>query len=259
MENMKISITKYFMKGVFLMASPFRSDQRFIYCNADQIEFYIPQSYFDESRKFAEDLGQTIKVFGLFDVMYAQGNKQETKCMNCPFFIFIYNYDSEVSQVDLPGEGPTLCRVIRYLKGQKIMESQIKEDSDNATIYVKFINSGKVPKTVPYSITPQIWTKNQEIANVNFGIRSETEEMILALTYRNPKNRGEKFSVLYGSDLEVGEHDYVPASIRQICMYASTFTSMTFEDIDSMITTSLNRTRNKGTEAFTPIEDIIKM
>ena len=127
MENMKISITKYFMKGVFLMASPFRSDQRFIYCNADQIAFYIPQSYFDESKKFAEDLGQTIKVFGLFDVMYAQGNKRETKCMNCPFFIFIYNYDSKVSQVNLPS--PSLLKQAHIMEPTYPLETWLSHSN----------------------------------------------------------------------------------------------------------------------------------
>lgn len=237
----------------------FRSDGNFLYCAADRMEFLIPVSYFDAARKFAEDFGSYIKVFGLFDVAVYNGSAKITKCMNCPTFIDIFNYDSEVEEVDLPGEGVKPCRVIRYLKGQKIMEASIVENSDNAQTYVKFINSGKVPKTVPYNYTPQIWTKNQELSNADFGIRSETEEMILALTYRNPNNRGEKFAQLYGSDLSVGEHDYTTASIRQICQYASTFTSMTFEDIDSMITSSLNRTRTKGKETFTPVEEIIKM
>lgn len=241
------------------MASPFRSDNKFIYCAVDRMEFYIPASYFDSARKFAEDMGSYIRVFGLFDVGYYNGTKKETKCMNCPVFINIYNYHSDVMDIDLPGEGTTPCRVIQYLKGQKIMEASIIENSDNAQTYVKFINSGKVPKTVKYQSAPRIWTKNQELSNANFGIRSETEEMILALTYRNPKNKTEKFAQIYGSDLSVGEHDYTTASIRQICQYASTFTSLTFEDIDSMVTTSLNRTRNRGKETYTPVEDIIKM
>lgn len=239
--------------------SPFRSDGKFMYCEADRMDFYIPIFYFDTAKKFAEDQGQIIKVFGLFDVAFYFGNERKTKCMNNPFFIQIYNYDSEVMDIDLPGEGMTPCRVIHYLKGQKIMESMIIEDSDNALTYVRFINSGKVPNTVPYSYTPQIWTKNQELSNVNFGIRSETEEVILALSYRNPKNPVEKFAEIYGKDLSVGEHDYVTASNRQICQYASTFSSLTFEDFDSMVTTSLNRTRTKGKETFTPVESIIKM
>lgn len=241
------------------MPSPFRSDGKFMYCDADRMEFYIPVFYFDTSKKFAEDYGTSIHVFGLFDVAYFFGKEKDTRCLKCPVFINIYNYDSSIEDVDLPGDGVTSCRVVRYIKGQKIMEASIIENSDNAQTYVKFINSGKVPTAVPYLKAAEVWTKNQELSNADFGIRSETEEMILALTYRNPNNPAEKFAQLYGSDLSVGEHDYITASIRQICQYASTFTSVTFEDIDSMITTSLNRTRTKGKETFTPVEEIIKM
>ena len=59
--------------------------------------------------------------------------------------------------------------------------------------------------------------------------------------------------------MDISQFDYQTASIRQICQYTSTFTALTFEDIDSMITTSLNRSRNKGNEVDSPIERIIKM
>lgn len=239
--------------------SPFRSDNKFMYCNADRMNFLIPNYFFDKTKRFAEDRGQKIKVFGLFNVEYFFGSKREIRCMKNPFFIEVNKLDFENQDVDLPGEGLTSCMVLRYLKDDQIMDAQIIEDSDNALTYVNYILAGKVPRTVPYSLVHEMWTKNQEVANVNFGVRSETEEMILALRYRNPKNQVEKFAEIYGKDLNVGEYDYIPASNRQVCQYASTFSSMTFEDIDSMITTSLNRTRTHGYETPTPVEDIIKM
>ena len=49
------------------------------------------------------------------------------------------------------------------------------------------------------------------------------------------------------------------ASIRQICQYNSTFTGIIYEDIDSMITSAINRNRNGKEEGDTPMEKIIKM
>ena len=207
--------------------SPFRSDKKFMYCAADRMNFLIPMYFFDKSKRFAEDRGQKIKVFGLFNVEYFFGNQREIRCMKNPFFIEVNKVDFEIRDVDLPGEGITSCMVLTYLKDEQIMDAQIIEDSDNATTYVKYILAAKVPRTVPYSIVHEIWTKNQDVASVNFGIRSETEEVILALCYRNPKNQVEKFAEIYGKDLNVGEYDYIPASNRQVCQYASTFTSMT--------------------------------
>ena len=48
------------------------------------------------------------------------------------------------------------------------------------------------------------------------------------------------------------------ASIREICRYTSTFTAMTFEDIDSMVTSSVNRTRQNIPEPISPVETTIK-
>jgi hypothetical protein len=61
-----------------------------------------------------------------------------------------------------------------------------------------------------------------------------------------------------GKDISVSPYDYSMANIRKICQYGSTFTAMTFEDINSMITVSVNRTREKKNEMESPIEKIIK-
>ena len=62
-----------------------------------------------------------------------------------------------------------------------------------------------------------------------------------------------------GKDDNVSDYDYKMASIRQICQYSSTFTALTFEDFDSMVTTSLNRTAEHKSEQESPLEKIIKM
>ena len=49
------------------------------------------------------------------------------------------------------------------------------------------------------------------------------------------------------------------ASIRSVCQYASTFSAITFEDMDSMITASVNRLRDKKEESESPVENLFKM
>ena len=48
-------------------------------------------------------------------------------------------------------------------------------------------------------------------------------------------------------------------SIREMCQYTSTFNGVTFEDFDSMVTTSLNRTREHIEDPESPIEAILKL
>lgn len=240
----------------------FRSDQKFIYLEQPYCEFYIPMSYFDGMAGFAEDMGTQIKVLGVFDVGFFEGDKlKEIRVMNLPSWITVYVYDFEIRSVKLPGEEhPVQCKILKFYKGNKVMSSTIIEDSENAELYLKFVISGKIPSSVPYDTSLILWRKNQQINGVHLGVPSVIEELILSAVYRDKNNIGEKFSRVIGKDPKnVSQFDYKMVNVRQVCQFTSTFTAVTFEDIDSMITTSLNRTRNKEEEKPSPIEKVIKM
>ena len=244
------------------MSSYFRSDQKFIYLERPYCEFYIPMDYFDTSGKFAEDAGQVIKVLGIFNIgFYENGQLEEMKILNLPSWINVYVYDYEIRRVELPGEPvPVSCKVLKFFHGNKVMESSVIEDSTNTETYLDFILKGKIPASVPYDKSITLWRKNQQMNGVNLGVPSVIEELILSASYRDKNNPSSKFAHVIGKDPKgVSLYDYKMASVRQICQYTSTFTAVTFEDIDSMITSSLNRSRDKIPEAQSPIEQIIKM
>ena len=235
----------------------FRSDDRFIYLDIPYAEIYIPEYFFDS--KWAERRQESIFSIGIVDVgIFDDGKLKEMKLLNLPSQMNFYIYDSEIKNVDLKGMPNTKCTVLKYIKGQKVMDSYIIEDSANAAMFLDMILKGKVPGTVPYSKALNLWMKNQELNSVNFGVPSMTLEMILSVAYRDRNNLGRKFAQVIGGDLTVSEYDYRMARIRQICQYGSTFTAMTFEDFNSMLTTSLNRSRRGDEEMESPVEKIIK-
>lgn len=236
----------------------FKSDGNFIYLDIPYCEFYIPMYYFDTTRRFAEDLNDKINVLGLFNVgIFDNGQLKEMKTLNLPTMISLFVYDSELREVKMTNGEVLQCKVVKYLKGAKIMQSMIFEDEINAKNYLKFITSGNLPRIIPYSKAAEIWRKNQTLNNVHFGVSSLYLELILSVMFRNPNDLSQKFAKVVAKG-EAGDYDYAVASIRQICQYNSTFTALTFEDIDSMITTSLNKSREKVKETESPVEQIIK-
>ena len=250
-----------YIKRVGDKLSIFKADGDFIYLDTQYCEFYIPMYYFDstsQSRKFAEDFGDTIKTLGIFNVgIFKDGKLTDMKTLNIPTMITIYVSSSELREITLSNGENTQCKVIKYLKGAKIMGSRIFEDDEYAKKYLNYITGGNLPNIIPYSKLLEMWRMNQKLNGVNFGVSSLYLELILATMYRNPKNLSEKFSTIASKE-GVGDYDYGTASIRQICQYTSTYTAVTYEDIDSMITTSLNRSRNGNNETESPVEQVIK-
>lgn len=236
----------------------FRSDGNYIYADASYIEFYIPMYYFDSTRRFAEDLSDKINVLGLFNVgIFDNGQLKEMKTLNLPTIITIHVYDSELREVIMTNGETMQCKVVKYLKDAKIMQSMIFENDVYSKDYLKYSTSGNLPSIIPYSKAREIWEKNQRLNSVHFGVSSLYIELIISVLYRNPNNMSQKFSKIASKE-GVGDYDYVMASIRQICQYNSTFTALTFEDFDSMATTSLNKSREKVKEITSPVEQIIK-
>lgn len=237
----------------------FKREKGSLYLTAPYCEFYIPMYYFDNT-KFATETGFTITTIGIFDVAFFENGKIiDQKVMKIPTWINIDVQDSEVRKVTLPhSDEPITCKVLKYNKGAKVMSADYIKNSDNALTYLDFVTKGKLPKSIPYDALLSLWWKNQEMNDVNLGVPSVILEMILAVSYRVQNNPNLKFATAIGRDPNISQFSYKTANIREISMYASTFTALTFEDFDTMVTASLNRSREKKYEAESPVEAIIK-
>lgn len=238
----------------------FRADEDYIYLNVPYCEFYIPTEYFAMGKKFAEDFTDKIHTIGLFNIGIFEDDKLvDVKVFNVPIYLDIMVYDYDVRMIDVGSGTPVECRVYKYYQDSIICRSFIAENSGVAQTFLQLIITGSMPGTIPYSQCLSVWRKNLELSGVNLGVSSAIMEMILAVMYRDAKDPSKKYCIRYGSSEDSSEFDYMSASIRQICQYNSTFTGIIYEDIDSMITSAINRNRNGKEEGETPMEKIIKM
>lgn len=223
------------------------------------LECYIPEYYMDG--KYAEQIGNTLKVFGLFSIRTFDGKgkpgKLETFAL--PLFVSLFASDVEKQQIALlPDREPEVYYVAKFYKGNKIMSKFVMPDSTNVEIFLNMMLRGKVPNTIPYDKIIDIWHSNLKLNNVHIGTTSCILEIVVSEIYRDRNNPDNKFATIIGKDPKVSQYAYKTANIREICARKSTFTAISFEDMDSMITTSLNM-GDKKEQTISPIEKIIKM
>lgn len=239
----------------------FKSEKNDIILNDKYCEFYIPKFYFDDAYRFSEDYGNSIHTIGTFNIgIFNEGKLSYIDTLKIPCWIDIYKHEVEERVVNIPGAPGTPCYVYKYFQNNLLFPNSLIIDSLNAEIFLRLVTKGKVPTSIPYCKSIEMWLKNMELSNVNFGVPSVVLEMILGISYRDKNDVTRKFAKVIGQpNSKASEYDYVMASIRQICQFTSTFTAITFEDIDTMITASINRGRDNKNEAQSPVEELFKM
>ena len=240
----------------------FRSDGNRIYVDAEYLELLIPTDWFDESKKFAVDMGNSINLLGVcYVALYEkEGGEPTIKTMNVPTWIQVNVYETTVRRMLLPGsDDMEQVRVLKYYKGNDLTAARIIADVSNAEKYLKMIMAGKLPGSISYNDSLNLWLRNQHMNDMVFDVPSVILEMLLATSYRDPKDLSKKFATVYGQSANASPFAYRMINNRQISQYASTFTAMTFEDFDAMVTASVNRTMQHKEETISPLEKIIKM
>lgn len=238
-----------------------KDDGEYIRFNGEYLEMYIPVYYFES--KLAENSGTSIRVFGLFNLRVFVNNKpMKLETLNIPSMIYIYPSEIEKRNIQLiKGEDGTEEQYIvaKFYKDNKIMVNSISQDASNVELFLNLIFNNKLPSSISYHDVLNVWLKNLQLNNIKLGVPSAPLEIIIREIYRNKNKLEETFSKVIGKNPNISPFSYKTANIREICARNSTFAALTFEDMDSMITSSLNIQKYKKEETISPIEKIIKM
>lgn len=225
----------------------------------NKLEIYIPESYTSSGHASIE--GSIFKTFGILPcILYDKNDKKiDEFTLNLPVMITLYFNNYEVKKMTFNNDNePSSYAVITYYTQEKIMPSSIVKTSVNAETFMKLMCAGKITG-IPYNKLSIAWLRNMELSGVNFGVTMLLYEIIISEIYRNKNNPDEKFAYYIGRKPNVSQFDYRASNLREICSRNSTFAALTFEDFDTMVTTSLNRTQYNKTQVESPIEKIIKM
>lgn len=227
----------------------------------EELHVYVPEEYLD--KKLAADYSSYLNVFGLLNCQLIKGGKPvgELEILNLPTMITLYPTELELQTLSLIKGSDESGRylVAKFYNGDSFTDFSIKQDSTYVELFLKMLTGGKLLKTIPYDKILGAWEQNLKLNGVNLGVPSTVLEIIIREIYRDPNKPEYTFAKKLNRDPKTSMLDYRGANIREICARNSTFAALTFEDMDQMITSSLNNSAYKKSQTESPIEKIIKM
>ena len=227
------------------------------------MEVYLPKYYFD--RGTAVLSGNVIETLGIFSFkVFESEEKQDTAKLH------LFNFPSKMSTqpsdtynkkiVDLvEGQGEMEYKVLKYYKGDKFITNlNIAKQSANTSSFINLMNAGKLSTAIPYDQILKTELDNLNFNGVNLKVPATVMELIISEIYRDKTDLTRPFRYKAGSSEKVSMYDYKPINIKSIATFNSTFTGITFEDLDYNLVASVNKARQNKKEAISPIEKTIK-
>lgn len=230
--------------------------------DANYMEIYLPEEYF--TNKIASTMGTSVRTLGIFHFgIYASDVIKEGDgkiySLNLPLFISLNLKDMYKTKKKLKKELQTTdYNVLTYHKGDVIIEElNLIQDSEAVAKFINLLHSGKLPSDIPYDKVISLYHDTLAFNGVDIGVPSFVLEIIIADLYRNRRDISKPFRLEAGKG-KASMYDYETVNIKAIPALNSTFTAISFENMDQSIIASINRSRENIPELVSPVEKTIK-
>lgn len=241
--------------GVFLK----EQNDSFVFIG-ERLEAYIPSMY--EEKHLFEQNADSIKAFGVFRIkVFEKGKCLIDTFLNIPSVTYFYPSEVRhdfIEMDDDEDEEKEKYIICTFKNGDDFTMINPIQDIDNIEMFFNILFAGKITG-ISYKKIINIWINNMEFNGTNLGVPLSVNEMIIREIYRNPKKSEECFAVYMNRHKDVKDTDYRAANVREICARNSTFAALSFEDMDAMLTYSINRTNYNKEQRISPVEKIMKM
>ena len=227
----------------------------------DYMELYIPEYYYEIG--VAIDKGNIVEFIGLvnFKVFKSPTDSDGIlETLNFPSMMSTKPNSMLSKEIEVvKGSGVTKTRILKYYNGDTVMlTTSVVQSVENCEMFIKLLNAGKIPNTIPYENVFHLFLKNLEINNMNLNVSAVLLETIVSEMYRGKGKLDTPFRKIVGKNPATSQLDYEALNMRDLCSFNSTFNAVTFEDLDSMLMTSINRERYGKNNTYSPIENILK-
>ena len=226
-----------------------------------KLKVYIPSKYIDTSMCEVKD--NIVRVFGVLPVELCDLNDRviEAKVFNFPYMIELQNtfMETKNNYNFFKDDKPMDYKFITFNKGERIMQSTIVAGLENIDRLLDYFVGAKIINYVRYEDLIELFDRNLIDNDRNLGVPHITKELIVAAACRNPAKPEEEFGIYLANNPKGSQYGYKIASNREIVSRSSVSSSVSFEDMDSMIISGINTTAYGKKTPEAPSEKIIKM
>jgi hypothetical protein len=240
----------------------FKEENGKLIFDGEYMEVYIPDFYFLQD--IASVVGSDIETIGIFD--FKVGTSEDSKDgklykLLLPTSILMSYSSSYKLQTKLRKELEQESYVVLQLYKGNVFINQldIKEDVKDSKKFINLLHSGKLPSNIPYEKVIDLYHKSLNMNNVNLGVPSIIFELCVSGLYRSRTDLAVPFRQEIGqTNAKVTSFDYQAIGLKAIAPASSTFTALSFENINQSIISSVKKAREDAKESISPIEKTIK-
>ena len=235
------------------------------YLDEGRLELYSPSKYMERINYID---GEVAHVFGLLLYKFypSATAKKPSKVgvLNNPSMIMIYPTDTELKVTDGIWDGiyddynMNEYAVFHIEAGRKLMDKNIIPKVDNVNVFMDALLGASLDNNIPYNYLSKIWIKNMFMNNCDLGIPAPTIDLVISSLCRYKHDKDKSFGSVYGKNPKISPVAYKFANTREVCAMNSVFTGLAFEDMNSMLDSSLNMTQQQKDQKISPLEQIIK-
>jgi hypothetical protein len=222
-----------------------------------KMEVYIPISYFESESAYI--MSNTVVTLGIFIVKTysSETSSGATGRFLLPFTINTIPDKMENVTAELYGSTDNYKKLTYYNGDVFIDNVNAIAKLKNLVDFIGMIHSGKVPKFIDYKDVAKIEMDLMELNSSSLGVNFIILHLIISEIYRQKNDITKPFRFSYKAD-KVNELDYMPINLVDIPRVSSTFTALSFQDMDFAIISSVNKYRNNVADVESPVEKVIK-
>lgn len=244
----------------------FTEKDNILYLKSGRVELYVLQRYVDSKVTSIHD--DIVHTLG-YCIYKFYKDRKDTKpskigVMNIPTMVPFYPIDIRFKVTDTIWDGiykysnENVYMVLEFEMGHRMMDKLLVQNLNNVTIFADLILGGKLDNNIPYDYISDAWMKNMIKNGIDLQVPASVIDLIIYELCRDIKTN-KPFGFVYGKDRTISPVSYKFANIREICASNSVFAALAFEDLNSMIDSSLNMTSQGKEQKISPVEQIIKM